>query len=74
MPKVLIIEDDAVLRDFLESSLTQDGFEVRTADSLAAVQHDGYDAVLAEIERPFSLDRFENRLQLMGLTDTSKRG
>jgi DNA-binding NtrC family response regulator len=71
MAKVLIIDDDVVLRDFLKASLTQDGYDVRTAGSQANVRRDRYDAVLSEIERPFSLDKLQSRLKHLGVTDAA---
>ena len=71
MAKVLIVDDDAVLREFLQKSLTRAGYDVRTTDSRACVERAGFDAVLSEIERPFSLDKLQRRLRLMGLTQAA---
>ena len=71
MAKVLIVDDDAVLREFLQKSLTRAGYDVRTTDSRASVERAGFDAVLSEIERPFSLDKLQRRLRLMGLTQAA---
>jgi len=68
MAKVLIVEDNVLMRDFLMSSLKQDGFEVDTATSRFRIRRSKYDAVLSDIERPFSLDKFKIRLRLLGLT------
>jgi CheY-like chemotaxis protein len=70
MSKVLIIDDDAVLREFLEASLADVGHDVQAVGSEAVKSREGFDAVLDEIERPFSLTKFEHRLRLMGLTET----
>lgn len=72
MAKVLIVDDDAVLRDFLKVSLTRVGYDVQTTDSRASVERDEFDAVLSEIERPFSLDKLQHRLRLMGVTKAVK--
>ena len=67
MARVLIVDEDVVLRDFLKSSLKQEGFDVHTASKVSGVRRSDYDAVLADIERPFSLEKLEFRLRLMGL-------
>lgn len=71
MAKVLIVDDDAVLREFLQKSLKRAGYDVRATDSKASVKRDEFDAVLSEIERPFSLDKLQRRLRLMGLTQAA---
>lgn len=71
MAKVLIVDEDAVLREFVESSLAAHGFEVDTAAGVSPAKESRYDAILSDIERPFSLDKLQHRLRLMGLTDAA---
>ena len=68
MARVLIVDEDALLRDFLKSCLSRDGHSVTAVKSPREVEAGEYDAVISEIERPFSLDRFQQRLRMMGLT------
>ena len=72
MTKVLIVDDDVVLRDFIQSSLTRVGYDVQTIDSHVKMVRDGFEAVVSEIERPFSLDKLKHRLRLMGVTQTAR--
>ena len=67
MARVLIVDDDDVLCEFLECSLKAEGLDVEAAKE-APGSRSGYDAVLKDIERPFSLDKLQRRLQLLGVS------
>lgn len=67
MAKVLVVDEDEVLRDFLQESLRVAGYDVDVAPS-PDVNTADYDAVLSDIEKPFSLEKLQRRLRLMGLT------
>ena len=69
LSKVLIIDDDAVLRELLETSLSEVRHDVKTVSNETAESREVLDAVLDEIERPFSLNKLEHRLRLLGLTE-----
>jgi DNA-binding response OmpR family regulator len=71
MARVLIVDDDVVLRDFLKSSLREDGFEVDATSRVSRARQTKYDVVLKDIERPFSLDKLQRQLKLMGLTQAA---
>ena len=67
MSKVLITDDAAVLREFVKASLANVGHDVQTVSTEVVKSRDGFDVVLDEIGRPFSLTKLEHRLRLMGL-------
>lgn len=54
--KVLVVDDDRAIRDFMETFLTKDGFEVRTlADPTSApdeVKNGGYHLVVLDLMMP----------------------
>lgn len=62
--RVLVVDDDAMLRDFLENRLTGEGFEVTTAPSDEGSGTE-YDLVLQNIEKPFSLGQLNRRIRAM---------
>ena len=63
--RVLVVDDDVMLRDFLENLLTGEGFEVTTTPK--PDEHSGteYDFVLQNIEKPFSLGKLNRRIWAM---------
>ena len=67
MAKVLIVDEDAVLRDFVKASLREDGFEVYAASRKPATAASRYDAVLSDLDRPFSLDKLQRQLRRLRL-------
>ena len=56
MPSLLIVDDDATIRESLADALADEGFSVRTADSaesaLAVIGAGGVDVVLSDIKMP----------------------
>lgn len=56
MPSLLIVDDDATIRESLAEALADDGFDIRTADSaesaLAIIGAGGVDVVLSDIKMP----------------------
>lgn len=62
----MIIDDDA-LQEFLGESLADAGHVVQPVGSKAVKSRIGVDAVLDEIERPFSPTKLEHLLRLMRL-------
>ena len=71
MAKVLIFDDDVVLRDFLKPSLPRDGYDVCATGTRSHYRRASHDAVLADIERPFTLEKLQRRLKMMGLTQAA---
>ena len=63
--RVLVVDDDAMLRDFLENHLTGEGFEVTTAPTPESESGTEYDLVLQNIEKPFSLGQLNRRIRAM---------
>ena len=55
-PLVLIVDDDARLREFVRDSLERDGYAVREAASaeegLAALEHEAPDLILLDVKMP----------------------
>jgi DNA-binding response OmpR family regulator len=61
-PRILIIDDEAAIRESLSALLTVEGYQVETADSgeaaLEILREDGFDLVLLDIRMP-GLDGME---------------
>ncbi|MCX8031421.1 MAG: sigma-54 dependent transcriptional regulator [Thermodesulfovibrionales bacterium] len=62
MPKILVIDDDAIIRDMLESFLQTEGFEVFTAsdgkEGISLLKKEGFDLILSDLVMP-NLDGLE---------------
>ena len=54
--KILVVDDDLLLRTFMKTALTTDGYHCTCAeDGLAALEHlknDSFDMVISDIEMP----------------------
>ena len=65
--RVLVVEDNADLRDYLRLALESQGHEVRTADNgriaLQYLQRDGIDVVLTDLYMP-EMDGIETTVEL----------
>ena len=66
--RVLVVDDDVFLRDFLKNRLTGEGYDVTvTPTDLPEMpaQVADFDLVLSHIEKPFSLGRLNRTLRTM---------
>src|SRR5258708_30242591 len=56
MPKILIIDDDEMIRQYLSALLERAGFETRAVDGREALQvatdDDGFDAIITDLYMP----------------------
>ncbi len=56
MPKILIIDDDEMIRQYLSALLERAGFEARAVDGREALQvatdDDGFDAIITDLYMP----------------------
>jgi response regulator RpfG family c-di-GMP phosphodiesterase len=56
LPKVLVVDDEKVIREILADFLSMEGFSVRTAEdgaaALAELSKGGYDLVLSDLKMP----------------------
>ncbi len=86
MPKLLIADDDADLRDFLKDELTNAGFSVVTvsngADAIVCVAEEPFDMILLDMLMPGMdgiqvirvLKKVAPQLPILGLTGYVGRG
>ncbi len=72
--RVLVVDDDVMLRDFLENRLTGEGFEVTTAPSPGKDSGTEYDLVLQNIEKPFSLGKLNRKIRSLIPQRSHRRG
>ena len=63
--RVLVVDDDVMLRDFLANRLSGEGFAVTTAPGPVEGSGTKYDLVLQNIEKPFSLGKLNRRIRAM---------
>lgn len=56
MPKILVIDDDELIRQYLSTLLERGGFEARAVDGRAALAvatgDDGFDAIITDLYMP----------------------
>lgn len=63
--RVLVVDDDVMLRSFLENRLTGEGYEVTTMPTRETGSGTQYDLVLQNIEKPFKLGKLNSRIRAM---------
>ena len=63
--RVLVVDDDVMLRDFLANRLSGEGFDVTTTPGPVEGSGTKYDLVLQNIEKPFSLGKLNRRIRAM---------
>ncbi len=61
--RVLILEEDPLLREFLTQRLSGEGYEVDAVSEAAERDRSSFDIVVSHIQKPFQLDRLLARLQ-----------
>lgn len=86
MPKILIADDDADLRDFLKDELSNAGFSVQTvangADAIVKVAEQSFDLILLDMLMPGLdgiqvikvLKKIASNIPIIGLTGYVGRG
>ena len=72
--RVLVVDDDALLRDFLKNRLIGEGFEVHAitgqVPETIRVLQGRYDLVLNNLGRPVSLEKLNKRLNSLDQRQT----
>jgi DNA-binding response OmpR family regulator len=62
LPRILVAEDDAAVRDMLRQALERDGFEVVTvatvSEALCRIAAEGFDVLLSDLHMPNAGDGF----------------
>src|SRR5271170_5600220 len=62
MPRVLLAEDDNVVRDMLRTALERDGFEVvavaNVCEALSRIATENFDVLLSDLHMPLAGDGF----------------